>query len=497
MAARKSPAEHLDRLREIARERGGELLSKVYKGDLGKLRFRCAVGHQWLADAGHIKQGRWCPPCGRVHTGLQRRRLGERKLLETIEYRGGKMLTPYVTSQVKQRYRCAEGHEWEAVPASILQGTWCPRCADPLRHGWRKERVFRRVQDLARAQGGDVLSESFEGQAVPLLLRCARGHRWQARAASITQGVWCPVCKEFDWLEVVRARAKENGGRCLSLTCSGWADRLQFECILGHRWSAEAVRIKRGHWCPRCRSAPSGTIEQMRAVAHERGGECLSARYVDHVTKLRWRCAEGHEWSARPQTVVQGSWCRICRRGQGIPRRFLGLEVMQRIAHERGGECLSEEYYGIYDRLRWRCARGHEWVSRANNVRRGNWCPQCSHGTPGTLERMRLLALERGGRLITRHWNDRKQPLLFECARGHRFKSPAAPIKTGVWCPLCAALLSTSARGAAQISQTRRRRVPRRRRPRAGVTTTAKGPLRRSLWMNGPLRPADEAYRLA
>jgi hypothetical protein len=469
MAARKSSAEHLDELRGIARERGGELLSKVYAGDVGKLRFRCAEGHPWRAAPTHIKQGRWCPTCGRMRRGLARREAGERKLLETIVYRGGRMLTPYVRSQVKQRYRCAEGHEWTAVPASILQGTWCPECAaaerkelwsrEPKRRAQR-ERILRRMQQIAATHGGAVLSETFEGSKVPLLLRCARGHRWRARPSSLKQGTWCPGCKEVDWLEVLRARAKENGGRCLSATCSGWDDRVLFECALGHRFETDAVQVKAGRWCPKCLSTPRRTLEQMHEIARERGGECLSARYVDDVTKLRWRCEEGHEWSARPASVVQGSWCRICRRGQGIPRRFLGLAVMQQIARERGGECLSEDYYGIYDRLRWRCARGHEWVTRANNVRRGGWCPQCSHGTPGTLERMRLLARQHGGRLVTRVWNDKKQPLLFECASGHRFKSRAAPIKTGVWCPLCAALRPARTRGAARTSEPKRRRAP-------------------------------------
>ena len=59
------------------------------------------------------------------------------------------------------------------------------------------------------------------------------------------------------------------------------------------------------------------TIEQMQALAKERDGVCLSTTYVNAHTKLRWRCAEGHEWETTPDSVKGGSWCRRPRDVQG------------------------------------------------------------------------------------------------------------------------------------------------------------------------------------
>jgi hypothetical protein len=60
------------------------------------------------------------------------------------------------------------------------------------------------------------------------------------------------------------------------------------------------------------------TIEDMQALAKKRGGECLSTVYVNSATKLRWRCAEGHEWEATPRTMKlrlkKGCWCLKCSR---------------------------------------------------------------------------------------------------------------------------------------------------------------------------------------
>ena len=54
----------------------------------------------------------------------------------------------------------------------------------------------------------------------------------------------------------------------------------------------------------------------MQDIAQERGGVCLSKRYVNAHTKLRWKCREGHEWKSRPNGIKNGNWCPECRRSR-------------------------------------------------------------------------------------------------------------------------------------------------------------------------------------
>lgn len=56
-------------------------------------------------------------------------------------------------------------------------------------------------------------------------------------------------------------------------------------------------------------------IEDMKEAASFRGGECLSENMTrgDLYTPLVWRCHDGHEFSARPYTVLKaGHWCPDC-----------------------------------------------------------------------------------------------------------------------------------------------------------------------------------------
>ena len=54
------------------------------------------------------------------------------------------------------------------------------------------------------------------------------------------------------------------------------------------------------------------TIRDMQKLALSRGGQCLSTQFVDVKTKLKWKCAFGHEWEATPRLLKVGHWCPEC-----------------------------------------------------------------------------------------------------------------------------------------------------------------------------------------
>src|SRR3989344_3190333 len=54
------------------------------------------------------------------------------------------------------------------------------------------------------------------------------------------------------------------------------------------------------------------------------------------------------------------------------------LEDMQELAKSRRGLCLSKEYGGSGNNLRWRCEKGHEWEATPHNIKKDKWCPICS-----------------------------------------------------------------------------------------------------------------------
>ena len=212
---------------------------------------------------------------------------------------------------------------------------------------------------------------------------CAQGHTWDAFAFKIRQGVWCPVCSRASrkgTIEQMRAIAMERGGKCLSKVYVHKDIRLEWKCKSGHVWKSTANSVKRGSWCPYCYGNVKHTIQEMKQLAKGRGGKCLSKKYINKETNLKWKCAEGHVWRAKPGSIIhQESWCPVCaRKKMGNKGKKHTLEEMYRVAKQRKGKCLSKKFVNVNMLLKWQCARGHVWKARPVQVlNQGSWCGKC------------------------------------------------------------------------------------------------------------------------
>lgn len=109
--------------------------------------------------------------------------------------------------------------------------------------------------------------------------------------------------------------AASRGGKCHSLAYRDRRTPLEWECAKGHRWRVRPSDIMRGSWCRKCvADSLRGTLKEMQELATSRGGACLSIRYVTTNTKLKWACAQGHEWENSPAHIKRGQWCPWCKR---------------------------------------------------------------------------------------------------------------------------------------------------------------------------------------
>jgi hypothetical protein len=177
------------------------------------------------------------------------------------------------------------------------------------------------MQKLAKEHGGKCLSNVYTNRRTKLLWECKEGHQWKTAPGNIKSGNWCPYCgikRRVEarklGIEVMRQIAEERGGRCLSTTYINSKTKLLWECDEGHRWKATPGSVRSGKWCPYCGGTAKLTIEEMRQIAKEHRGKCLSNVYVNDRTKLLWQCEKGHQWEARPHDVKRGSWCPTCAR---------------------------------------------------------------------------------------------------------------------------------------------------------------------------------------
>ncbi|PCC75263.1 hypothetical protein SAMN02745121_04014 [Nannocystis exedens] len=120
--------------------------------------------------------------------------------------------------------------------------------------------------------------------------------------------------------------------------------------------------------------ARSRWIAAVREIAARRGGALLGERDLRSRKKLRWRCAQGHEWLRASGDILDDRWCPRCADTR------LGIAEMQRMAAAHGGSCISKKYVDRHTHLQWECGEGHRWWARPSAVRdQHTWCPDCAH----------------------------------------------------------------------------------------------------------------------
>jgi len=236
-------------------------------------------------------------------------------------------------------------------------------------------------------------------------------------------------------IEEMKVLARNRGGYCLSTEYINSQTKLSWECQKGHRWHAKPNDIQQGHWCAECSGKKRKTIEEMQEIAIARGGYCLSTEYIDARTKLSWQCQKGHRWHAKPNSIQQGRWCARC---SGKKRKT--IEEMQEIAIARGGYCLSTEYINARTKLSWQCNEGHTWMASAGAViYSGTWCAKCSGNKRKTIEEMQEIAIARGGYCLSTEYINSQTKLSWECNEGHTWMASANDvINKGTWCAVCA-----------------------------------------------------------
>lgn len=209
---------------------------------------------------------------------------------------------------------------------------------------------------LAKQHNGECLSTFNINHHTRLIWKCSNGHIFEATPTKVKKGRWCRECGEKraglsrrTSMEEIYAIASSHNGKCLSETYNP-PEKLKWQCEFSHTWEADLHNVKSGHWCSVCPHRNWGkkpiSLEKMREIAVNHGGQCLSEFYSDTDSKLKWMCEKGHIWEAIPSAIKKGHWCPICA-GREKPN----LEQLQKIAFDRGGKYLSKHYQDSHTKL--------------------------------------------------------------------------------------------------------------------------------------------------
>jgi cytochrome c1 len=390
---------------------------QVIAGANRRAWWRCASGHAWQAVvSSRSSAGVGCPYCAnkRVSSTNSLAACFPRLAREWHPTKNGDLRPRDVIAGGTRRvwWRCASGHEWQAILSSRTGGCGCPFCAGHLATPERNLALAspELVPEWHPTRNGDLRPESVTpGSSTRVWWRCARRHEWLATPKSRgSKGTGCPFCAgnlvtpETSLAALDPAMAREwhpTKNRPVTpeeVTLRSSA-RVWWRCRKGpdHVWECRIADRKDGG-CPFCSNKRVSTTNALAVTCPElaaqwdakKNGALTPHDVTSHSgRRVWWRCPEGpdHAWQAAITDRQKGPRCPFCANKRVSVTNSLAA-VYPKMAAEwhprKNGKLTPRDVsFGTVKRVWWRCASGHEWqISVSGRTHKQRGCRQCLRG---------------------------------------------------------------------------------------------------------------------
>ena len=313
-------------VQKAAEKHGGICLSKIYRGKHEKYEFKCDRGHKWRATYNSVDRGTWCPDCsvGKIES------LVREYLASTLDLKLVKCRPDWLHTEDGKKLEL-DGFDEQKKIAFEYQGEH--HSCDEFRYkGTKKisrEEVVRRDKFKAdRCQEIGVkliVIDLIEDKINP-------DDEIKNKIINECRRLDIKIINPIESLYIDRkslSRLRENEMQELALKRRGkFLDEYyisslhkhNWECELGHQFLATPGNVSQGKWCPKCKSIKIAEfnrigIDEFKNIAQQKGGRCLSTKYLRSRAKLKFICKNKHEFEKTGEQVrKKDEWCPDCEK---------------------------------------------------------------------------------------------------------------------------------------------------------------------------------------
>ena len=434
----------LEKMQQIAKQRGGKCLSIEYQNAHTKMEWECSEGHQWWAKANSIYQqngekGSWCLECaGNKPLTLE-------KMKKFAADKGGKCISEeYKNVDAALEWMCGDGHVFKRTYGSMKQnGTFCTVCSSNFSEEQCRS-VFEQLTGssfptkrpawLMGAHGKPLELDGYN-EALKIAFEYNGKQHFSENTSWPSSEQNLQKIQSRDALKVRLCR--ENNVALFQINYDDDPELIP-DIILNQYYELKANPKLFDFSVKIDLSTVQGNIwrlNEMREIAKKRGGKCLSKVYKTRKQQLKWQCKCGYIWWASPSNVKhQETRCPKCAKNLRLT-----IDDLKQFARKKKGKCLSKKIENSQDHLLWECNKGHQWNARASVVHAGiSWCPECHGGVRLSMDEMHSMAAKFGGKCLSTHYQNVHTDLTWECKNGHRFKQKPRNIRRyDKWCDKC------------------------------------------------------------
>lgn len=359
--------------------------------------------------------------------------------------------------------------------------------------------IIKDLEEFSSKQNGKCLSKEYIKNDSIYEWECENGHIFTKTWTTLLRknSIFCKECLKtkdnINNITHLQEYAKKNNGKCLSTTYKKSITKYKFICENEHEFEKTWVDCNRSKWfCIKCNQDNEINIEKLKQFAFNKGGKCLSEKYINSYTNYEWQCENNHNWLATWINVgyKNSTWCPECKlitpekikefienkngkiikyiEGDGSRSRYiiecdnkhqwevmfsnlfynntwcleclkLNLEDCIFESEKRNGKCLDNIYINCYTKMKWKCEKEHIFECPFGPIKYYNrWCRQCViNNMKHDISLAYELALKNEGECLSTEYINLETHMKWKCKEGHIWETALQCIKNGKWCLKC------------------------------------------------------------
>lgn len=155
-------------------------------------------------------------------------------------------------------------------------------------------------------------------------------------------------------------------------------EKIEVKCSsCGYRWETTPSLLLKGTGCVSCAGLKRLTTAEFASKLSTISPVIeVLGEYINTSTKIRVRNTScGHEWSASPNSLLQGSGCPICARNT----RKTTQQFIEEMKKRNPNISILGEYINAHTKIHVRCNQcGRSFLSAPNSLLNGHGCKECN-----------------------------------------------------------------------------------------------------------------------
>ena len=351
---------------------------------------------------------------------------------------GVKLKSKYVKNDEKLNMICSCGNSFsKSLKTMKRRGNFkCNKCIVSKQSN-KNKLEYKTVAGNIKGMGYDLLSKKYEGNKIPLKMKCKKGHIFNMSYNNLMNNHGCPWCSDnhrFSY-EEVKEEINNLGFILLDDEYKNTNNPLKIKCNKNHIFHRSFSNIRRNSKCPYCEGKPKYTIEDIRKHISKLNLVLLSSKYVPKE-KLKLMCEEGHIFYRTWSNLKKSEECPICNGQNKKTYEFIVSEF-----DKKGYKVLSEkeDYKNTKTKLNVLCPNNNLWITTYNIFKNGHGCGcvKCANNQVLSYKYVKEYIEKDGNKLLSKEYINNSTPLNIKCSCGYIYYPNFNNYKNGSRCPKC------------------------------------------------------------